>query len=208
MKSSENPALAPARRRFLSNAGLMVGGLGLAAVATGLPGVAASRSRHAAHKGHAAHAAHAGGGDVAVLQGALGLEHEGIAAYQIAGGSGLLTPDVLKVALVFLGHHKGHRDALANLIVKAGGKPVEPKTDAQYVAELNLGALKTQGDVVTLATRLELGAANAYVGQIAALQDHGLAHLFAQLSTDEAVHWAVLNNALGNAVPAAPFIFG
>ena len=43
--------------------------------------------------------------------------------------------------------------------VRLGAKPVESKTDAQYVAELNMGALKTQGDVVTLATRLELGAA-------------------------------------------------
>ena len=53
-----------------------------------------------------------------------------------------------------------------------------------------------------------MGAANAYVGQIAALRDHQLAHLFAQLSTDESVHWALLNNALGGTVPAAPFIFG
>ena len=115
---------------------------------------------------------------------------------------------MLKTALVFLGHHKGHRDALAEIIQKAGGKPVEPKTDADYTKELNLGALKTQGDVVALATKLEMGAANAYVGQIAALKDHALAHLFGQLSTDEAVHWAVLNAAAGNAVQTAAFIFG
>ena len=185
---------APARRSFLSTAGLMTGGLGLAAVASAFPASAAHR-RTAVHKA---------GGDIDVLQGALALEHEGIAAYQIAGASGLLTPDVLKVALVFL----GHRDALANLIRKAGGKPVEAKSDADYTMELNLGALKSQGDVVALATKLEMGAANAYVGQVAALQDHALAHLFAQLGTDEAVHWAVLNNALGAAVPTPAFIFG
>jgi hypothetical protein len=38
--------------------------------------------------------------DVAIMQGALALEHEGIAAYQIAAGSGLLTPGTMKVALV------------------------------------------------------------------------------------------------------------
>jgi len=189
---------APARRSFLSTAGLMTGGLGLAAVASAFPAAAA----------HHKTAAHKAGGDIDVLQGALALEHEGIAAYQIAGASGLLTPDVLKVALVFLGHHKGHRDALANLIRKAGGKPVEAKSDADYTMELNLGALKSQGDVVALATKLEMGAANAYVGQVAALQYHALAHLFAQLGTDEAVHWAVLNNALGAAVPTPAFIFG
>lgn len=150
----------------------------------------------------------AGDGDVGILQGALALEMEGIAAYTIAGGSGLLTPGTLKVALVFLGHHKAHRDSLANLIIKAGGKPVEPKTDAEYTANLNLGALKSEGDVVRLAAGLEQGAANAYVGQVAALKDRSTAHLFAQLSTDEAVHWAVLSGALGDSVPAEPYLFG
>ena len=196
-KFDEHQTEAPLRRKFLQTAGLAAGGLGLLAM-TGTPALAAGGRKTSSH----------GANDVGVLQGALALEHEGIAAYTIAGGSGLLTPDVLKIALVFLGHHKGHRDALADLIRKAGGKPVEPKTDAEYVSELNLGSLKSQGDVVTLATRLEMGAANAYVGQIAALQDHQLAHLFAQISTDEAVHWTILNNALGGAVPASPFIFG
>lgn len=184
------------RRDFLRNSGLAITGLGLAG-AVAFPATAQKR----VVKG-------AGEGDIAVLQGALALELEGIAAYQLAGASGLLMPDVLKVALVFLGHHKGHRDSLAALITKAGGKPVEAKTDAEYVADLELGKLKSQADVIALATRLELGATNAYVGQVAALQDRTIATLFAQLSTDEAVHWAVLNNALGNAVPTPPYLFG
>ena len=147
-------------------------------------------------------------GDVAVMQVALALEHEGIAAYRLAGGSGLLTPGTLKVALVFKGHHEQHRDSLAALITKAGGKPVEPKADPDYVKELDLGSLKTEGDVVKLATKLEQGAANAYTGQVAALQDHKLAHLFTQLATDESVHWAVLNGALGQPVPAHAYLFG
>lgn len=84
------------RRDFLRNSGLAITGLGLAG-AVAFPAAAQKR----VVKG-------AGEGDVAVLQGALALELEGIAAYQLAGASGLLTPDVLKVALVFLGHHKGH----------------------------------------------------------------------------------------------------
>lgn len=142
------------------------------------------------------------------MQGALALENEGIAAYSIAGGSGLLSAEVLKVALVFLGHHKAHRDSLASLIIKAGGKAADPKSDAEYTRDLDLGSLKSQGDVIALAARLEQGAANAYVGQVAALKDRSLATLFAQLSTDEAVHWAILNNALGNAVPSTPYLFG
>ena len=182
-----------ARRDFLTRAGIAA--VGLSSLAMSTDALAAAKTAKA-------------GNDIEVLQGALALEHEGIAAYQIAGGAGLLTPDVLKVALVFLGHHKGHRDALAKLIVKAGGKPVEALSDAKYTAALNLGALKSQADVVTLATRLEMGATNAYVGQIQAIQDRATARLFAQISADEAVHWAVLNGALGNAVPAPPFLFG
>jgi hypothetical protein len=146
--------------------------------------------------------------DVNVMQGALALEHEGIAAYEIAGHSGLLRPPTLKLALLFQSHHKQHRDALADLIKKAGGAPVTPKTDAEYTKELDLGALKTEADVVALATKLELGATNAYTGQVAALRDHQLAHLFTQLATDETVHWTTLNNAAGTPIPQKAFLFG
>ena len=176
------------RRSLLLGAGLLAGGL-VVPVATEARTAAAS-------------------GDVQVMQGALALEHEGIAAYRLAGASGLLQPDILKVALVFKGHHEQHRDALANLIGKAGGKPIEPKSDADYTNELNLGALKSQNDVVLLATKLELGATNAYAGQVAALRDHKLTQLFTQLSADEAVHWTTLNNVAGTPIPTKAFLFG
>lgn len=188
------------RRNFLTNTGIGLVGLGASAMIGTAPlNAATSNKRKLAGDS---------GGDIAVLQGALALENEGIAAYSIAGGSGLLSAEVLKVALVFLGHHKAHRDSLASLIIKAGGKAADPKSDAEYTRDLDLGSLKSQGDVIALAARLEQGAANAYVGQVAALKDRSLATLFAQLSTDEAVHWAILNNALGNAVPSTPYLFG
>ena len=43
--------------------------------------------------------------DVALLNAAIALEHEGIAAYQLGAESGLLTPGVLKTAVIFQGHH-------------------------------------------------------------------------------------------------------
>jgi len=147
-------------------------------------------------------------GDVQVMQGALALEHEGIAAYRLAGASGLLQPDTLKLALIFKGHHEQHRDGLTDLIRRAGGRPVEPRSDSEYVKELELEKLKTQGDVVQLATKLELGATNAYAGQVAALGDPQLAHMFTQLAADEAVHWTTLNNAAGTPISAKAFLFG
>ena len=185
------------RRDLLKGAGM---------VATGMSGLALMR--HAAVAAPEKKHPHSAQGDVGVLQTALALEHEGIAAYTIAAGSGLLTPEVVKVASVFLGHHKGHRDALADLIRTASGRPVDSKSDADYTSELKLGDLKSQGEVLALATRLEMGAASAYVGQAGALKDHKLAKLFAGLAADEAAHWAVLNNAIGGSVPAAPFVFG
>lgn len=186
------------RRHFLHQLGVAATGMTALAFLDAPASAAAIKKRTLAD----------GGSDLGILQGALALENEGIAAYRLAGGSGLLTPGTLKVALVFKGHHEAHRDSLAALITKMGGKPAESKSDAEYVKNLDLGALKSEGDVVKLAAGLEQGAANAYVGQVAALQDKQIAVLFAQLSTDEAVHWAVLNGALGNAVPSTPYLFG
>jgi hypothetical protein len=180
------------RRNFLTQAGVATLGVATAGLFTG-KAVAATTVRP---------------GDVGVIQTALALEHEGIAAYRIAGKSGLLSPGTLKLALVFMGHHQAHRDSLAKLVATAGGKPVEPKTDAQYIAELKLGSLKSEGDVVALATMLERGAASAYIGQIQALKDPGLAKLFASISADEAIHWTTLNNAAGTPIPTSAYVFG
>lgn len=188
----DQPQIGDSRREFLVRAGVASLGIGAASLLGGAAVAAdAAQSR-----------------DLGVIQTALALEHEGIAAYQIAGRSGLLSPQTLKLALVFLGHHEAHRDSLAELVAQAGEKPVEPKTDADYVAGLKLDGLKSEADVVALATRLERGAASAYIGQITALTDPALAKLFAEISADEAVHWTTLNNAAGMAIPASAYVFG
>jgi hypothetical protein len=179
------------RRIFLGIAGLGLIAASTSAVAAGTK----AKSKDASN-------------DVSVMQVALALEHEGIAAYRLAGGSGLLKPGTLKIAQVFMGHHEQHRDSLAALITKAGGKPVQPQSDDQYVKALNLAALKTEGDVVALATKLEQGAASAYVGQVSALHDPKLAQLFGNLAADEAVHWTTLNNAQGLEIRSRAYLFG
>jgi len=180
-----------ARRSFLAHAGMAALGAGASTIFVSRTSVAANQP-----------------GDIGVIQTALALEHEGIAAYRIAGKTGLLSPKTLKLASVFAGHHQMHRDVLAKLVIDAGGKPVEPRTDDQYIADLQLGSLKTEGDVVALATTLERGAATAYIGQIAALSEPRLVQLFAGISADEAVHWTTLNNAAGRPVPTAAYLFG
>ena len=184
------------RRIFLSGCGQVAAGLSLiAGSSAALAAIPKIGSKDASK-------------DASVMQVALALEHEGIAAYRLAGASGLLKPGTLKLAKVFMGHHEQHRDSLASLIAKAGGKPVQPQSDDQYVKALDLGALKTEGDVVALATRLEQGAASAYVGQVAALRDPKLAQLFSSLAADEAVHWTTLNNAQGLEIRPKAYLFG
>lgn len=146
--------------------------------------------------------------DIEIIQGAIAGEHAGIAAYRIAGGSGLLAPDTLKVALLFKDHHEGHRDALEKLVTEIGATPVPPKSDDEYVADLKLAALKSQADILSLATMLERGAATGYISQISTIRDPGLAQLFAQISADEMIHWTTLNGAVGGSLPSEPFQFG
>jgi hypothetical protein len=189
----DDRSMAGSRRTFLQQAGALTLGAGAAGLIAARPAIAAAPKFRS---------------DVGVIQTALALEHEGIAAYRLAGKSGLLSKGTLEVATIFMGHHEAHRDSLAKLVMQAGMKPVEPKSDAQYVDELKLAALKSEKDVVALATTLERGAASAYIGQISAIRDPKLANLFASISADEATHWTTLNAAGGAPIPKAPYIFG
>ena len=146
--------------------------------------------------------------DVGILNVALGLEHEAINAYTLGAQSGLLDKGVLDVAVLFQSHHKGHRDALIATINKMGGKAVAEKTLAQYAADLNAASIKSAGDILQLARRLELGAINAYLGVIPSLNDKALGQVAARLAADETMHWTLLNSALGGAAPAGPLSFG
>ena len=146
--------------------------------------------------------------DVDILNIALGLEHEAINAYQLGAGSGLLKKPVLDVAVQFQGHHKAHRDALAATIRKLGGQPVAEKKLDEYAKDLKADTLKSQADVLSLATRLELGATNAYISVIPALGDRELAQVASRLAADEAMHFTVLTSALGRPLPASALSFG
>lgn len=146
-------------------------------------------------------------GDIAILNVALGLEHEGINAYTLGAKSGLLQKQVLDIAVKFQDDHKMHRDLLISAIQKMGGKPVEEKRLDEYAKALNASSLKSQTDVLKFALSLELGATNAYLGVIPSFKERSLAQVAARLAADEVAHYAVLNNALGQPLPKA-MMFG
>ncbi|MDE2396542.1 MAG: ferritin-like domain-containing protein [Burkholderiales bacterium] len=146
--------------------------------------------------------------DSGILNVALGLEHEAIAAYQIGAESGLLQKNVLDIALLFQSHHKAHRDALMAAIRTLGGTPVQGRSIAQYAQAMQAARLKSQQDVLRLAGALELGAAKAYLGVIPAFSDPTLAGVAGRVAADETMHWTALAGALGQSLPANALSFG
>ena len=181
--------LNPSRRAFLGESGLI---LSVSAVAL----LAGCENLAAAQKNSDG----AGGNDVAILNTALGAEREAIAAYQLGADSGLLEPGVKIVALKFQGHHKAHADLLAATVSKLGGHPVEAKNKYDFPVE----KLKNQTDVLRFAAQLEQGAVSAYLGAVPAFGNRDLARAAASILGDEAMHWAILRNVLGeDPVPAA-----
>ncbi|MBS0515740.1 MAG: ferritin-like domain-containing protein [Proteobacteria bacterium] len=187
--------LIPTRRLFLSRSAQLT----LSAATLGI--LAGTHSL-------GAHASTAMESDVGILNVALGLEHEAINAYQLGAGSGLLQKPVLEVAVAFQSHHKGHRDALIATIQKLGGKPVAEKSLDDYAKALNAASLKNQADVLNLAVRLELGAANAYLGVIPSFKDNKLGQVAARLAADETMHWTALSQVLGKPLPTGALSFG
>ena len=180
------PTPEAARRLFFGKAGLVLSGSAIALLA-GKDALAAKTGDSTA-------------GDVQILNTALGAELEAIAAYQLGADSKLLQKPVLDLAVSFQGHHKEHADVLAKTIVKLGGKPVLAK--AKY--DFPVDQLKSQADVLRFAAKLEQGAVSAYLGAVPLFGNPDLAKAAASILGDEAMHWAVLRQALGEvAVPSA-----
>jgi rubrerythrin len=183
---ANDPAAAHPRRLFLGKSGVLLSGAAVALMA--------------GQDALAAKGIDAAGSDVRILNTALGAELEAIAAYQLGADSGLLQKPVLDLALTFQGHHKAHADLLSATIAKLGGKPVEAKARYQFPVE----TLKNQNDVLRFAAMLEKGAVSAYLGAVPLFGNRDLAKAAASILGDEAMHWAVLRNALGEApVPSA-----
>jgi rubrerythrin len=184
------PSRLIARRSLLATAGQATLSAAAVAILAGCESMATSKTADAA----------SAEGDIKILNTALGAEHEAIAAYQVGAESGLLKPDILKVAVNFQSQHKEHADVLAGTIKKLGGTAGAPK--AKY--DFPVDKLKNQEDVLRFAAGLEKGAVSAYLGAVPLFTNRDLAKAAASILGDEAMHWAVLRSVLGeDPVPAA-----
>ncbi len=192
------PASLVTRSRLLASRRGLIKGAGTATLSALAVGLLAGCESMAADKTMAADPA----GDVGVLNAALGLEYQAIAAYQVGAESGLLQQPVLALAVQFQSDHKQHAQLLSATIAKLGGSPVMAKPASDY--HFPTDQLKDQADVLRFAAGLEKGAASAYLGAVPILADKDLAKAAASILGDETMHWAVLRHALGeNPVPAS-----
>lgn len=171
------------RRTFLGQAGLLLSGTAVALL-SGREALAAK----------AAKADHAVESDLRILNTALGAELEAIAAYQVGAESGLMEKPVLDLAVTFQGHHKQHAELLAATIGKLGGRAVAARDKYSFPVD----TLKNQTDVLRFAAALEKGAVSAYLGAIPLFGNRDLAKAAGSILGDEAMHWAILRNAVGD----------
>ena len=144
----------------------------------------------------------AGESDVRILNTALVADLEAVAAYQLGAESGLLGAPAKSIALQFQGHHKEHAEVLASTIRKLGGKPVEARSRYSFPSD----KLKVEADVLRFAAGLERGAVSAYLNAVPLFGDRALAQAAASILGDEAMHWAVFRQVLGE-TPLVPSAF-
>ena len=111
MSMQESPTVVSRRRIIFQGTGLLSAG----AVAL-LAGHPASAAKHPS--------SHNSAQDVATLNTALALEHEGVNAYTLGAQSNLLEKPALTLATKFQNNHKAHRDRLISVIQTLGGAPV------------------------------------------------------------------------------------
>ncbi len=183
-------SMTKTRRQFLRRAGGAVFSASSIAVLSGCGTYSTSASAETLSQ------------DTKILNTAIAAEHEAIAAYQLGAESGLLTPEVLKVAVKFQGHHKEHVDALSAAVTGLGAEPVNPLASYAFPVD----KLKQESDVLQFAAGLERGAVSAYAGAIPVFESKDLMAAAASILADEAMHWAILRNTLGlDPVPGAFF---
>ena len=142
--------------------------------------------------------------DIEILNGSLGGEYFGIAAYDAAMATGLLEDGVRDVARSFQADHREHAKRLHEAIIDLGGEPVETKGWDAYAAEFPPPPLKSQEDIIRYAASLEQSGASGSVASVGEYSSAKLAVLAASIAGVESMHWSVLLGALGeNPVPVS-----
>lgn len=134
--------------------------------------------------------------DIEILNMALGAEQFAVAAYGLAAQAGLLSEGVIQVARTFQSHHGQHAHKIQETILSLGSEPVKPLSQDEYAKKLP-STLIDEKSLVHYALTLEKGATITYLNAISEFENRKIAQAAASILGDEAMHWAVLRNALG-----------
>ena len=195
----------PERRQFLKIGGATM--LGAAVLAACGSSTSNSKSTSSTAVGNSSSSAGAVD-DLTLARTAASLEALAIATYQTAAGSGkVTTPAVVKIATVYMDHHKQHLDALNGVITSAGGKAITDPNAAVKAAlvdpvvnDPNLDEAK----IVKLAYDLEGAAAQTYTFAAGALSTPQLRSTIMTIGGIEARHQAIIGMTM-KTMPTALF---
>ena len=138
--------------------------------------------------------------DVELLNSALDLELEAIAAYKLVAGQ--VAGDALQDVKRFLEQEQDHADALAAAIEEAGGMPNRAK------AAYDFPRLRSADAALRFAVGRENVAIAYYVDMLPKLGKGDLRATVASIMANEAEHVAVLREALGEQPVPAAFVVG
>jgi rubrerythrin len=138
--------------------------------------------------------------DVNVLNSALDLEHEAVAAYSQA--LKVLRGANLRYARTVLNQERAHVTALEHAIRGLGARPNQSRGD------YNFPRLTTQDAVLRFATGLENKVVANYIAAIPRLDAAELRGQVATIFANEAEHLALLNGALKERSAPSAFVTG
>lgn len=100
--------------------------------------------------------------DIEILNKGLETERFAVAAYELAGETGLLSEGVIQVAKTFQAHHGQHAHKLHETIISLGGEPVKALSKEEYAKKLPPGLVEEKA-IIHYALTLEKQATVTYL---------------------------------------------
>ena len=129
--------------------------------------------------------------DLAVLSGALALEHEAIALYELGLARNLFPGGLRGYAVEFRGDHQGHRDTQIAIMEERGARATEP------LASYAFGPVRDGDELIRKALLIEIAAQDAYTTLISQIRSKDYLLSAAFILVDEVRHMTVWRRVLG-----------
>jgi Ferritin-like domain len=129
--------------------------------------------------------------DIAILNAALGLEHEAIGVYRDALARDLVPAGLREYAVEFLGAHEGHRDTQVEILRERGVAAASPHR-VDPIREVAAGDA-----VLRRLLSVEAAAESAYLRLIGQIRTNDYLLSAGFIVVDEARHQTVWRRALG-----------